>query len=137
MQDAGAQLAAPLLDLRDGMRVLDACAAPGGKAAHILELADCALTRARQRRRTRAAHRGQPGAARLAATVVARDAAAPETWWDGAPFDRILLDVPCTASGVVRRHPDIKWLRRARDIAPSPRPGAHSGCAVAGVGAGW
>ncbi len=116
VQDAGAQLAAPLLQPRDGMRVLDACAAPGGKTAHLLELANLNLT-ALDRDRTRL-QRVSDNLARLglAARVVAGDAARPDTWWDGQPFDAILADVPCTASGIVRRHPDIRWLRRADDI---------------------
>lgn len=117
VQDAGAQIAAPLLDLRDGLRVLDACAAPGGKSGHILELAKVTLTAldsdaARlERVRANLARLG------LAARVVRGDACEPATWWDGISFDRILLDAPCSASGVVRRHPDIKWLRRASDVA--------------------
>ena len=117
VQDAGAQLAAPLLDVHPGMRVLDACAAPGGKAGHILELADCALTALdSDPARTR---RIDDNLARLgyAARVVCADCLAPAGWSDGALFDRILLDAPCTASGVVKRHPDIKWLRRESDIA--------------------
>lgn len=116
VQDAAAQLAAPLLDLRDGQRVLDACTAPGGKATHILELADVKLValdndEARlERLHTNLARLG------LAAEVRCADAAEPGSWWDGEPFERILLDVPCSASGVARRHPDIKWLRRASDI---------------------
>jgi 16S rRNA (cytosine967-C5)-methyltransferase len=116
VQDAGAQRAAGLLDLRAGQRVLDACAAPGGKSAHILESADVSLTaldadaaRCRHIERTLA----RLG---LRARVLAGDCTAPETWWDGVPFDRILADVPCSASGVARRHPDIKWLRRAADV---------------------
>ncbi len=117
VQDRGAQQAAPLLDARPGMRVLDACAAPGGKAAHLLERVDLDLT-ALDADDTRAA-RIEDNLRRLglgAETKVAdcRDLAA---WWDGRPFERILADVPCSASGVVRRHPDIKWLRRPGDIA--------------------
>ncbi|HUO44168.1 MAG TPA: 16S rRNA (cytosine(967)-C(5))-methyltransferase RsmB [Burkholderiales bacterium] len=117
VQDAGAQLAAPLLDARDGMRVLDACAAPGGKTTHLLELADLDLT-ALDCDAARL-ERVQQNLARLglSAKLICGDAGRPETWWDGRPFDRILADVPCSASGVVRRHPDIKWLRRAADIA--------------------
>ena len=117
VQDSGAQLAAPLLDVRPGMRVLDACAAPGGKAGHILELADCALT-AMDSDPARAP-RISDNLARLgfSARVVCGDCSAPAGWSDGAPFERILLDAPCTASGVVKRHPDIKWLRRESDIA--------------------
>jgi len=125
VQDAAAQLAAPLLDPRDGLRVLDACAAPGGKACHILELSAVSLTAldadvARlERLRANLARLG------LAASVVCGDAGTPSTWWDGAPFDRILLDAPCSGSGVARRHPDIKWLRRASDIAQFARAQAR------------
>ncbi|MCL5060487.1 MAG: hypothetical protein M1449_08255 [Candidatus Thermoplasmatota archaeon] len=160
VQDAGAQWAARLLDAQPGERVLDACAAPGGKTGHILERA-CAKTARKgqavvvkpiNRQQPRTAQgastpkginvwRRTPGgcdvdltaldadAARLArvrenldrlqlsATLVEGDAARPDAWWDGRPFDRILADVPCSASGVVRRNPDIKWLRRPDDIA--------------------
>lgn len=115
IQDLGAQLAAPLLDVRDGMRVLDACAAPGGKTAHLLEIADCAvvaLDRDAGRLRAVDANLARLG---LAARSQAADAAATATWWNGQPFERILLDAPCTASGVIRRHPDGKWLKRAGD----------------------
>ncbi len=117
VQDAGAQIAAPLLDAAAGMRVLDACAAPGGKAAHLLELADIelmALDRDSSRLRRVEQNLGRLG---LAARTLSADAGDLDGWWDGIPFDRVLLDAPCTASGVVRRHPDIKWLRRAEDIA--------------------
>ncbi|MHB8667071.1 MAG: 16S rRNA (cytosine(967)-C(5))-methyltransferase RsmB [Burkholderiales bacterium] len=116
IQDAGAQLAAPLLDVRPGMRVLDACAAPGGKAGHILELADCALT-ALDSDPARVL-RISDNLARLgfSARVVCGDCTVPAGWLDGGQFERILLDAPCTASGVVKRHPDIKWLRRESDI---------------------
>lgn len=121
VQDAAAQMAAPLLlrdDVPQGARVLDACAAPGGKTAHLLELrpdidllaldsdakrlirVQDTLTRLRQR-----------------ATLKAADARDVAAWWDGVPFDAILLDAPCSASGIVRRHPDVRWLRRASDIA--------------------
>lgn len=117
VQDAGAQWAAPWLALHDGQRVLDACAAPGGKTCHILERADVDLI-ALEHDAARAA-RVDDNLARLGlhAKVVVGDAACPQDWWDGKPFDRILADVPCSASGVVRRHPDIKWLRRPDDIA--------------------
>jgi len=117
VQDASAQLAAPLLGVRDGMRVLDACAAPGGKTAHLLELADLDLL-AVDRDAARC-ERIESNLARLglAARVRAGDAGEVDAWWDGRPFDRILLDAPCSGSGVVRRHPDIKWLRRAADLA--------------------
>jgi 16S rRNA (cytosine967-C5)-methyltransferase len=125
VQDAGAQLAAPLLDVRDGMRVLDACAAPGGKTAHLAELADLdllAIDRDAARVPRIAANLRRLG---LAAIVRVADAAAVETWWDGRPFDRVLLDAPCSASGVVRRHPDIKWLRRESDLAGFARDQAR------------
>ncbi|MGZ5200919.1 MAG: 16S rRNA (cytosine(967)-C(5))-methyltransferase RsmB [Telluria sp.] len=114
VQDAGAQLAAPLLDLQDGMRVLDACAAPGGKSGHILELASVDLTAVdadAERLKRVGDNLGRLG---LAAKLVAAQAQ-DKGWWDGQPFDRILADVPCTASGIVRRHPDIRWLRRKSD----------------------
>jgi 16S rRNA (cytosine967-C5)-methyltransferase len=117
VQDAGAQLAAPLLGVKIGMRVLDACAAPGGKTAHILELADCELTALdvdAERVKKIDENLVRLG---LKATVRAADGLAVGTWWDGKPFDRILLDAPCTGSGVVRRHPDGKWLKRETDIA--------------------
>lgn len=116
VQDAGAQYAAVLLDVQNGMRVLDACAAPGGKSAHLLELADIeliALDKDAQRLQ-RVSENMQR--LKLHATLLAGDAANPASWWDGKPFQRILADVPCSASGVVRRHPDIKWLRRPSDI---------------------
>jgi 16S rRNA (cytosine967-C5)-methyltransferase len=120
VQDLGAQLAAPLLDVHDGMRVLDACAAPGGKTSHILELADVELT-ALDRDHVRL-ERVRENLARLGhggrkVHVVAGDAGDPAGWWDERGFDRILADVPCTASGIVRRHPDAKWLRRKSDLA--------------------
>ena len=116
VQDAGAQHAAALLDLQPGQRVLDACAAPGGKSGHILELAPVQLT-ALDSDAVRL-RRIDENLARLgrSATVIAGDAGQPETWWDGQPFDRILADVPCSASGIVRRHPDIRWLRRPEDL---------------------
>lgn len=117
IQDAGAQYAARLLDIHDGMRVLDACAAPGGKTAHILELADAEMVAVDKDadRLQRVAENLQR--LQLTAQLVVGDAAEPDVWWDGKPFQRILADVPCSASGVVRRHPDIKWLRRRTDIA--------------------
>jgi 16S rRNA (cytosine967-C5)-methyltransferase len=119
VQDAAAQLAAPLLAAEPGMRVLDACAAPGGKTTHLLECAggdldllalDISAERLAQVGRS-LQRLGQR------ATLVAGDAADPASWWDGQPFDRILVDAPCTATGVIRRHPDIKLLRRAADVA--------------------
>jgi len=117
VQDAGAQYAARLLDVHDGMRVLDACAAPGGKTAHILERAavDMVAVDKDAKRLQRIAENLQR--LDLAAQLVAGDAAKPEEWWDGELFERILVDAPCSASGVVRRHPDIKWLRRRQDLA--------------------
>lgn len=135
VQDAAAQLAAPLLvdaiaARRDNtanaanaanstrpLRILDACAAPGGKTAHLLELCDAEVTAldvdpARCERIHQTLSR-----IGLQARVIAADAGQPEAWWDGQPFDAILLDAPCTASGIVRRHPDVRWLRRESDIA--------------------
>lgn len=121
VQDAAAQLAAPLLlaGLPEGVgrRVLDACAAPGGKTAHLLELTDASVTAldidpARCERIHQSLQR-----LGLAAEVLAFDAADVSKWWDGVPFDAVLLDAPCSASGIVRRHPDIRWLRRQTDIA--------------------
>ncbi|MDE2617910.1 MAG: 16S rRNA (cytosine(967)-C(5))-methyltransferase RsmB, partial [Burkholderiales bacterium] len=121
VQDAAAQLAAPLLlqglEHRPGLRVLDACAAPGGKTAHLLELADVEVTaldidpQRCQRIEDTLQRLG------LQARVLAADAGVPERWWDGQAFDAILLDAPCTASGIVRRHPDVRWLRRESDVA--------------------
>lgn len=117
VQDAGAQWAAVLLDPQPGERVLDACAAPGGKSGHLLERAAVALT-ALDLDSARLARVGDNlDRLGLAATLLAGDASRPERWWDGRPFDRILADVPCSASGVARRNPDIKWLRRPDDIA--------------------
>jgi 16S rRNA (cytosine967-C5)-methyltransferase len=117
VQDASAQRAAPLLEVHPGMRVLDACAAPGGKTAHLLELAEIALTALDDdagRLQRVCENLGRLG---LKATILCGDARHPGAWWDGVPFDRILADVPCSGSGVTRRHPDIKWLRRPSDIA--------------------
>lgn len=117
VQDFGAQFAAQLLDAKDGMRVLDACCAPGGKTGHILESAGVQML-ALDHDDARL-ERVQSNLDRLGMSAVLQigDAAKPEEWWDGVPFDRILADVPCTASGIVRRHVDIKWLRREQDIA--------------------
>jgi 16S rRNA (cytosine967-C5)-methyltransferase len=114
VQDAGAQLAAPLLDLGNGMRVLDACAAPGGKSGHILELADVELTSVDADAQRLARVGDNLGRLGLQARLVPAQAQARD-WWDGRQYDRILADVPCTASGIVRRHPDIRWLRRKTD----------------------
>lgn len=118
VQDAAAQLAAPLLNAAPGMRVLDACAAPGGKTAHILErtpgLAEVVALDIDAARVERIVE--NLGRLHVRARVVVGDAARPGDWWDGQVFERILLDAPCSATGVIRRHPDIKSLRRARDI---------------------
>ncbi len=124
VQDAAAQVAAPLL-LRglphgQGLRVLDACAAPGGKTAHLLEvdptLALTALDSDAARLARVRDNLERLGLATPAVRVVHGDAGEPAAWWDGVPFDAILLDAPCSASGIVRRHPDIPWLRRPGDI---------------------
>lgn len=117
VQDGAAQLAAHLVAAQPGMRVLDACAAPGGKTGHLLELYnDIELVAIDQEssRLQRVAENLQR--LHLAAQLLAADAGEPGSWWDGRPFQRILLDAPCSASGVIRRHPDIKSLRRREDI---------------------
>ncbi|MBI3774985.1 MAG: 16S rRNA (cytosine(967)-C(5))-methyltransferase RsmB [Gammaproteobacteria bacterium] len=119
VQDAAAQLAAALLDVQPGERVLDACAAPGGKSAHILERQPAlgelvAVDRDAQRMRRVSENLQRLG---IQATCMVADVAAAADWWDGRKFDRILLDAPCSATGVIRRHPDIKVLRRASDVA--------------------
>lgn len=119
VQDAGAQRAAELLAPADGMRVLDACAAPGGKTAHLLELADIDLLAldadaGRLERVGQNLDRLGLGGDRV--RLQAADAADLDAWWDGKSFDAVLADVPCTASGIVRRHPDIRWLRRENDL---------------------
>lgn len=120
VQDYAAQQAGVLLPLTPGMRVLDACAAPGGKTAHLLERADLSLLAidadAARLGRVRE-NLARLGLDRGDVSLKQADAAELESWWDGVPFDAILADVPCTASGVVRRHPDIRWLRREADIA--------------------
>ena len=120
VQDLGAQLAAPLLAVEAGQHVLDACAAPGGKTTHLVELADADVVAldsdaSRLARLTENLARLRHEERRV--RVITGDAGAPERWWDGREFDRILIDAPCSASGVVRRHPDGKWLRRPSDIA--------------------
>ena len=117
VQDAGAQLAAPLLGVEDGMRVLDACAAPGGKTAHLAELASLDLLALDIDGERLARVTQNLSRLNLRARLAAADAANTHEWWDGVGFDRILVDAPCTASGIVRRHPDAKWLRRESDIA--------------------
>jgi 16S rRNA (cytosine967-C5)-methyltransferase len=116
VQDAGAQRAARCLDLAAGQRVLDACAAPGGKSAHILESADVSLTALDVDAGRCAKVASNLERLGLSASVQAADCTLPEAWWDGVPYERILADVPCSSSGVARRHPDLKWLRRASDL---------------------
>jgi 16S rRNA (cytosine967-C5)-methyltransferase len=118
VQDVAAQLAPGFLAVAPGMRVLDACAAPGGKACHLLELEPgIAELVALDVDATRAARiESNLARLRLPARVVVGNAANPAEWWDGRPFERILVDVPCSGTGVIRRHPDIKLLRRAADI---------------------
>ena len=128
VQDLSAQRAAPLLlgaGLRAGARVLDACAAPGGKTAHLLELADLDVTAldvdaARLQRMQQGLQR-----LHLSAKLRCADARLTGTWWDRQPFDAVLLDAPCSASGIVRRHPDVRWLRRADDLAALARTQAE------------
>ncbi len=123
VQDAAAQLAAPLLleGLQPApgrrLRLLDACAAPGGKTAHLLELADADVTALEVDPQRSQRIDGTLQRLGLRARVVAADAADVGAWWDGEPFDGVLLDAPCTASGIVRRHPDVRWLRRPTDLA--------------------
>ena len=118
VQDGAAQLAAPLLDPAAGARVLDACAAPGGKAAHLLEqrpslrLTALDIDPSRTKRIEHTLARLD-----LAATVRCADSCEPARWWDGLPYHFILVDAPCSATGVIRRHPDLKWLRRPDDAA--------------------
>lgn len=118
VQDESAQLAVSLLDLRPGLRVLDACCAPGGKTCHILEtenqLKECIALDVDEKRLERV--NDNLARLRLQATVVKGDGLQPSQWWGGKPFDRILLDAPCSALGVIRRHPDIKLLRSEEDI---------------------
>lgn len=117
VQDLGSQRAAELLDLQNGMRVLDACAAPGGKTAHILERAEVELTALDSDAARLVSVERNLARLGLGAKLRCFDCRDLATWWDGVAFDRVLADVPCSASGVVRRHPDSKWLRRETDIA--------------------
>ena len=118
VQDAGAQLSVQLLDVQENQRVLDACAAPGGKTAHLLELHNNIHLTALEKDpvRTERIHENLKRL-QLSAQVLTCDANRTHEWWDGQAFDRILLDAPCSASGIVRRHPDIRWLRQAEDSA--------------------
>lgn len=119
VQDGAAQLAADLLSLAPGQRVLDACAAPGGKTAHILEVEPEIDRLTALDIDGRRLQRIEENLLRLSlhAELQQGDAAEPSAWWDGRPYDRILLDVPCSATGVIRRHPDIKLLRKSGDVA--------------------
>nr|WP_314477780.1 16S rRNA (cytosine(967)-C(5))-methyltransferase RsmB [uncultured Pseudomonas sp.] len=120
VQDEAAQLAADLLELAPGQRVLDACCAPGGKTCHVLEaqagLAQVVAIDLEAKRLVRV--RENLDRLKLDAELMACDARDTASWWDGKPFQRILLDAPCSATGVIRRHPDIKLTRQAEDIAP-------------------
>jgi len=119
VQDTAAQLAAKLLDAQEGERVLDVCAAPGGKTAHILELQPKLASLLAVDIESSRLQRVDDNLLRLGlkAELLQADAADTDAWWDGRQFDRILLDAPCSALGVIRRHPDIKLLRREEDIA--------------------
>ena len=114
VQDAAAQLAAPLMQLEKGMRVLDACAAPGGKSVHLLETEDVSLVALDNDKLRLSRVADNLDRLGFKAELLCGDARRKD-WWDGQGFDRILADVPCTASGIVRRHPDIRWLRRPED----------------------
>ncbi len=120
VQDAGAQLAAPWLDVREGMRALDVCAAPGGKTGHLAELGEAQID-AVELDAARCARIGQNllrlGLQGPRVRVFSADAMRPDSYWDGRPYERVLLDAPCTGSGIVRRHADIPWLRRESDVA--------------------
>ena len=117
VQDGGAQMAAYFLDVSDGHTVLDACAAPGGKAAHLLELADLQLLALDSEAHRMIRVQENLKRLQLHAQLRTADACEPARWWDGVCFDRILVDAPCSASGIVRRHPDVRWLRKRGDIA--------------------
>jgi 16S rRNA (cytosine967-C5)-methyltransferase len=117
VQDGAAQVSADLADVSDGQRVLDACAAPGGKACHLLERADIALTAVEFDAARATRIRQNLERLGLQAELCIGDAADPSAWWDGKPYDRILIDAPCSATGVLRRRPDVRLHRRASDIA--------------------
>ena len=117
VQDPAAQLARDLLDPRNGDRVLDACAAPGGKAAHLLETCPGIKLTALDRNAQRLEQISQTlDRLSLKADVLLADAAQVEDWWNGEKFNKILLDAPCSATGVIRRHPEIKWLRNSGQV---------------------
>ncbi|MBQ0724874.1 MAG: 16S rRNA (cytosine(967)-C(5))-methyltransferase RsmB [Cycloclasticus sp.] len=119
VQDIAAQLAAPLLNAKPGDRVLDVCAAPGGKTAHLLEIMGQSISVVTIDIDEQRNHRVKENLQRLQlnANVITADGLAPDTWFDGQLFQRILLDAPCSATGVIRRHPDIKLLRKQTDIS--------------------
>ncbi len=119
VQDGGAQLVADLMALAPGQRILDACSAPGGKSCHLLEREPALREVVAIDKEASRQQRLQENLTRLqlTATVLVGDATLPQTWWSGVPFDRILVDAPCSATGVIRRHPDIKVLRRETDMA--------------------
>jgi 16S rRNA (cytosine967-C5)-methyltransferase len=135
VQDAGAQLAAPLLGVRPGMRVLDACAAPGGKTGHLLEVMgeDGELVALDDDAGRVALIAANLERLKRRARLVVGDAGDPATFWDGRPFERILIDAPCSSTGVIRRHPDIKLLRRPGDIAACARQQLRILSAAAGM----
>jgi 16S rRNA (cytosine967-C5)-methyltransferase len=116
VQDEAPQLSAHLLELKSGQRVLDACAAPGGKTCHLLEAADVKVTAIELEQRRIGRMEENLQRLQLKADIICADASEPEGWWDGQHFDRILLDAPCSATGVIRRNPDIKILRSSEDI---------------------
>jgi 16S rRNA (cytosine967-C5)-methyltransferase len=117
VQDESAQLSADLLNLQPGLRVLDACCAPGGKTGHLLELQpDLQVTALELEERRLQRVRENLQRLNLRADIICGDATKPEVWWDGKLFDRILIDAPCSATGIIRRHPDIKILRKPDDI---------------------
>jgi len=138
VQDEAAQLAADLLDLAPGQRVLDACCAPGGKTCHILEaepaLAGVVAVDLEAKRLVRV--RENLARLGLSAELIAADGRDTATWWDGKPFQRILLDAPCSATGVIRRHPDIKLTRQPDDIAALGASGRIARCHVDNSGSG-
>tara|TARA_R110000868_G_scaffold142459_8_gene359797 strand:+ start:640 stop:1962 length:1323 start_codon:yes stop_codon:yes gene_type:complete len=118
VQDGAAQLAAHYLKPAQGEYILDCCAAPGGKTCHLIEFQPKIAKTVALEVDAKRATKIQENLVRLGhnANIVIGDASTPETWWDGELFDRVLLDAPCSATGIIRRHPDIKWLRKAKDI---------------------
>ncbi|EAR07454.1 16S rRNA (cytosine(967)-C(5))-methyltransferase RsmB [Reinekea blandensis] len=116
VQDEAAQMCATLLPVTDGQRVLDACSAPGGKTGHLLEKADIELVAIDIDEHRLGRVQENLERIGVSAELIAEDAAEIERWWDGVPFDAVLLDAPCSGTGVIRRHPDIKLLRKSADI---------------------